>query len=156
MLYLKYSVVWVDLYWPRWGAEVMKTERSCVWNISLLIRSRHGWQKFITPTSRRTHVGASYGSDYPLHKLLLKLRSSLLHFKDGVFLNYKKKKIWISCCLFTCLIFSCHCLASAPLFRALSEAVSGGSAFVFPPLQAEICPWSSFILMGHRVKGRRL
>lgn len=94
MLYLKYSVVWDDLYWPRWGAEVMKTESSRVRNISLLIRSRHGWQKFITPTSRWTHVGASYGSDYPLHnKLLLKLRSSLLHFKDGVFLKSQKKNL---------------------------------------------------------------
>lgn len=54
---------------------------SRAWNISLLIRSRHGWWKFITPTTRRTHVGPSNGSDYSLHnKLLLKLGSSLSHF----------------------------------------------------------------------------
>lgn len=102
-----------------------------------------GWQEFITPTTRQMHVGASCRCNYPLHHdLLFQIRSSLLHFKCSNVSKIERPfdKHPHSCCvscLFTCVIFSCLFITSAPLCHGLNEAVTVGRVFVFPPLQAE-------------------
>lgn len=44
------------------------------------------WQKFITPITRRTHVGASYGSDYP-QQVIVETKKITLAFRRWEFLK---------------------------------------------------------------------
>lgn len=143
MLYIEtihlFGLVFID------HAEVQRSQRSAAacgkspWRLTVIM----GWQEFITPTTRQMHVGASCGSNYPLHHdLLFQIKSSLLHFKRSNVSKIERpsdKHPHSRCvsCLFTCVIFSCLCTTSAPLCHALNEAVTVGRVFVFPPLQAE-------------------